>query len=147
MSEEALTAIKGFVDLGKPFEVKFEANSPVVCEAKGISKIALSPEELKKAKIKKTPKRKVVKEQKNLIISAAEIFLEKKVGFKVVFGTDESTIRFDLDHYIRLARDKEERVPEKCTIVGFNDINEPPVVFIKELLSIYPNVKLLVPKK
>jgi hypothetical protein len=147
MSEDALAAVKNYVDQGKPFEVKFEGNSPIVSEAKGISKISLSPEELKKAKIKKTPKRKVVKEQKNLINSATEIFLEKKVGFKVVFGTDESTIRFDLDHYIRLARDKAERIPEKCTIIGFHNIDEPPVVFIKGLLSIYPNVKLLAPKR
>jgi hypothetical protein len=147
MSEEALAAIKDYLEQGKPFEVKFEGNSPTVSEAKGISKVSLTPEELKKAKIKKTPKRKVVKEQKSLISSAAEIFLEKKVGFKVVFGTDESTIRFDLDHYLRLARDKEERVPEKCTVVGFNSLDESPVVFIKELLSIYPNVKLLAPKR
>ena len=147
MSEDALAAVKDYVEQGKPFEVKFEGGSPVVCEVKGITKIILSPEELKKAKIKKTPKRKVVKSQKDLIIRAAEILLGKKVGFKVVFGTEESTMRFDLDHYMRLVRKKEEKIPEKCTIVGFNSIEEPPIVFIKELLSVYPDIKLLAPKR
>lgn len=136
-----------FVELGKPFEVKFEGGVMSVSEAKGVSKISLSADEVKKAKIKKATKRKVLKGHKDLLANATETLIREKVPFKVTFGTEETVIRFDLDHYIRLFRDKEDRVPDKCLVVGFYSLDEKPVALIRECLSIYPSIKLLTPKR
>jgi hypothetical protein len=146
MSLDAQAAINDCLDQGKPFEVKYDNGVPAIGEVKGISKVSLSQDEVKKAKIKKVSKRKVMKEQKIFVGSASEILLTNKVPFKVTFGTEESIIRFDLDHYIRLSRNKEEG-KERCLVVGFYSLDEQPVALIKELLSTYPNVKLLTPKR
>jgi hypothetical protein len=146
MSLDAQAAINDCLDQGKPFEVKYDNGVPAIGEVKGISKVSLSPDEVKKAKIKKVSKRKVMKEQKIFVGSASEILLTNKVPFKVTFGTEESIIRFDLDHYIRLSHNKEEG-KERCLVVGFYRLDEQPVALIKELLSTYPNVKLLTPKR
>jgi hypothetical protein len=147
MSLDAQAAINDCLDQGKPFEVKYDNGVPAIGEAKGISKVSLSPDEVKNAKIKKVSKRKVMKEQKVFVGSASEIFLKNKVPFKVTFGTDESIIRFDLDHYIRLSRNKEEGGKERCIVLGFSSLDEQPVALIKEFLSTYPNVRLLTPKR
>ncbi len=139
--------VQDFVEQGKPFEVKFEGGVMSVSEAKGMSKISLSAEEKKNAKIRKSAKRKVLRGHKSLLANATEILIREKVPFKVTFGTDETMIRFDLDHYIRLFRDKEDRVPDKCLVVGFNSLEEKPVALIREHLSIYPSIRLLTPKR
>jgi len=145
---EASATIKDYIDQGKNFEVKFEGDSPapVICEPKGISKIVLSKDEIAKAKIKKSAGRKVVKCQKEFIMSAADALVGNKVGFKVTFGSGESVIRFDLDHYLRLFQDKDKK-SENCTVLGFSSLDERPIGFIKEQISTYPNVKLLAPRK
>ena len=147
MSEEPIIAVSANLEQGKPFEVRYENGIPVVSDVKGISKISLSPDEVKNAKIKKTAKRKVAREQKTFLLAASETLLQNRVPFKIIFGTEESTLRFDLDHYIRLSRNKEEKVLEKCLVLGFNSLDEMPVVLIQDLLSTYPNVKLLIPKR
>jgi hypothetical protein len=139
--------IQDFVEQGKPFEVKFEGGVMSVSEAKGVSKISLSADEIKKAKIRKATKRKVLKGHKDLLANATEILIREKVPFKVTFGTEEMVIRFDLDHYIKFFHDKEDRIPDKCLVVGFNSLDEKPVAFIRECLSIYPGIKLLTPKR
>jgi len=148
MGQDAFAVIKDYVDQGKAFEVKFEGDQPIVDEAKGITKVSISKDELKGAKIRKGGKRKVIEAQKSIITSAAEAFLKSRVSFKVTFGSNESTIRFDLDHYIRLVHDKEDdRSPDRCLVVGFKSIDEHPIALIKEHLSIYPNVKVLSPMR
>jgi hypothetical protein len=139
--------IQDFLEQGKPFEVKFEGGNVSISEAKGISKVSLSADEIKKAKIKKAAKRKVLKGHREVLTNAAEVLIRERVPFKVTFGTEESVIRFDLDHYIRLLRDKEDRVPDKCLVIGFNSLEEKPVALIRECLSIYPSIKLLTPKR
>ena len=141
------TSIQDFLEQGRAFEVKFEGGNTLITETKGISKIALSPDEIKNAKIRKAGKKKVLKEHKQVIAAAAEILIGAKVPFKVTFGTEESVIRFDLDHYVRLFRDKEDRNPNKCLVIGFNSLDEKPVALIRECLSIYPSVRLLTPKR
>jgi hypothetical protein len=148
MAQDALAVIKDYLDQGKAFEVRFEGDQPVVGEAKGITKVSISKEELKGAKIRKGGKRKVLEDQRSIITSAAEAFLKNRVGFKVIFGSNESTIRLDLDHYIRMVHDKEdEKSPDRCLVVGFKSIDEYPIALIKERLSIYPNVKMLSPMR
>jgi hypothetical protein len=139
--------IQDFVDQGKPFEVRFDGGVMSVSEAKGVSKISLSANEMKNAKIRKAAKRKVIKAHKELLANATEILMREKVPFKVTFGTEETVIRFDLDHYIRFFRDKEDRVPDKCLVVGFFNLDEKPVALIRECISVYPSVKLLTPKR
>jgi hypothetical protein len=148
MGQDAFTVIKDYLDQGKAFEVKLEGDQLVVGEAKGVTKVSISKDELKGARIRKGGKRKVLEGQKSLITSAAEAFLKNRVSFKVTFGSNESTIRLDLDHYIRLVHDKEdEKSPDRCLVVGFRSIDEHPIALIKERLSIYPNVKLLSPTR
>ncbi len=139
--------IKDFIDQGKPFEVKFDGGVMSVSDAKGVSKIALSADEMKNAKIRKAKTRKVIRAHRDLLANATEILVREKVPFKVTFGTEETVIRFDLDHYVRLFRDKEDRVPDKCLVVGFYSLDEKPVALIRECLSIYPNIKLLTPRR
>ncbi len=139
--------IKDFIDQGKPFEVKFDGGAMSVSDAKGVSKIALSADEMKNAKIRKVKSRKVIKVHRDLLTNATEILVRDKVPFKVTFGTEETVIRFDLDHYIRLFRDKEDRVPDKCLVVGFFSLDEKPVALIREFLSVYPNIKFLTPRR
>jgi hypothetical protein len=146
MAQEALTLIKDYLAQGRAFEVKLEADRFIVNEAKGITKVSISSEELKGAKIRKAIKRKIPKEQISIITNIAEIFLKNSVSFKVIFGSDESTIRLDLDHYIRLIHDKVTKM-NRCIVVGFKNIDEYPIGLIKERLSIYSNVKLLSPMR
>jgi len=140
MAQEAFAIIKDYLDQGKAFEVKFEGDRPVVGEAKGIAKVSISKGELKGAKIRKVGKRKVPNDQKSIITSAAEAFLNHRVGFKATFGSNESTLRLDLDHYLHL-------YPDKCVVVGFKSMDEHPIALIKERLAIYPNVKILSPMR
>ena len=146
MAQEALALIKDYLAQGRAFEVKLEADRFIVSEAKGITKISISSKELKGAKIRKAVKRKVLKEHISVITSVAETFLKNRMGFKVTFGSDESTIRLDLDHYIRLIHDKITNT-NRCLVVGFNSIDEYPIGLIKEHLSIYSNVKVLSPMR
>ncbi len=52
-------------------------------------------------------------------------------------GKDDSTIRFDLDHYVHL-------YPDKCLVLGFRSLDERPVSLIRDCLD-YPNIKVLSP--
>ena len=146
MAQDTLALIKDYLAQGRAFEAKLEGDQFIVSEAKGIAKIAISPEELKGAKIRRAVKRKVLEEHASVITSAAETFLKNRVGFKVTFGSDGSTIRFDLDHYIRLIHDKGTKT-NSCLVVGFNSIDEYPIGLIKERLSIYSNVRVLSPMR
>lgn len=139
--------MQDFIEQGKPFEVKFEGGAMSISEAKGFSKMKLSADEMKNAKIRKAAKRKVIRAHKDFLGSALDILVNEKVPFKVTFGTEETVLRFDLDHYVRLFRDKEDRVPDKCLVVGFNSLDERPVALIRGCLSFFPSIKLLAPKR
>lgn len=146
-AEPQQPSILGFLEEGKPFEVRFDGGNMLISEAKGISKISLSADEIKNAKIRKASKRKVLKLHKDFVEKASEILMREKVPFKVTFGTEETVLRFDLDHYVRLFRDKEDRAPDKCLVIGFGSLEEKPIALIRECLSIYPSIKLLTPKR
>ncbi|MDI9643966.1 MAG: hypothetical protein QFX35_01955 [Candidatus Verstraetearchaeota archaeon] len=133
-----LLEIRTFLDQGKPFEVKFQGENAEVLEAKGVVKISLSKEETKGIKVRKSA-RKVPAAQKEFVINSADVLLQKRVPFKVTFGPKETDFRFDLDHYVHI-------YPDKCSVVGFKSLDEPPISFIKELVSALPNLRILVPK-
>lgn len=139
-------SIQDFLEQGKPFEVKFEGGGISISEAKGVSKISLSADEIKNAKIRKASKRKVLKSHRDFVANASDTLVRERVPFKVTFGTEETVLRFDLDHYIRLFRDKEDN-SERCLVMGFYSLDERPVALIRECLSVYPSVKLLTPKR
>ncbi len=139
--------IQDFLELGKPFEVKFEGGAMSILEAKGVSKISLSADEIKNAKIRKATKRKVLRGHKEFITCSSEILIRDNVPFKVTFGTEETVLRFDLDHYVRLYRDKEEKGSERCLVMGFSSLDEAPIALIRECLSVYSDIKLLTPQR
>lgn len=137
MDEGTINKIREFLEQGRAFEVKYCAGGAIVDEAKGISKVSLSKEDTKGLRIgKKKAGRKVPKEQKQFLGSAAEMLLSANVPFKVTFGPKEFTLRFDLDHYIHM-------YPDKCVIVGFKSLDERPLYHIKALLGSVSNIKLL----
>ena len=137
MDEGTMNKIREYLEQGRAFEVKYGAGGAIVEEAKGISKVALSKDDTKGLRIgKKKAGRKVPKEQKHFLGSVAEMLLSANVPFKVTFGPKEFTLRFDLDHYVHM-------YPDKCVIVGFKDLNEKPLLCIKNLLGSISNIKLL----
>jgi hypothetical protein len=138
--QDVIVTIKQYLDDGKGFELVFEGSSPVLSDVKGISKLEISKGEMRGLPIKKGGKKKILEEQKSVILSTSRILVDNKVPFKVTLGSKEATIRFDLDHYIHL-------YPDRCVVVGFNNFDERPLSLIKECLSNYPNLKLLTPKR
>jgi len=136
---ESLAEVNAYIEKGLAFEVKFDGDKAIVAEPKGITKVTLSKEEMKKAKIgKKKAGRKVPKPQKVFLSGAADILLNAKIPFKVTYGPKECTLRFDLDHYIHV-------YPDRVSVLGFNKLEDHPIALIKGLLADLPNVKMLSP--
>ena len=137
--EDALSKIREFVDTTKSFEVLCEGDTVKVEEFKGIRKgVEVSKKELKGVRI---GRRKIPKDQLQLVLSVAERLLDKSVNFKVIFGQIDSTIKFDLDHYVHL-------YPDKCVIIGFSSSSDEPLNSIYDLLvENYDKVQLLALKK
>ncbi len=141
MASSALDEVSSWLNEGKAFEVKFDGDIPSVSEVKGIVKIELKKGEAKGLKVgKKKAGRKVPKPQKDFILKASELLLAAKKPYKVTFGPKESTLRFDLDHYVHI-------YPDRASVVGFTSLNDSPIALIKELLASIPNVKLLAPMR
>ncbi len=141
MENAAMVEVSNWLNEGRPFEVMFECGVAVVGEVKNIVKIELKKGETKGLGVgRKKAGRKVPKEQKAFILSAAERLLAAKVPFKVTFGPKDSTLRFDLDRYVHI-------YPDRCSVVGFTDLDEPPIALIKEQLASIQNVRLLTPQR
>ncbi|MEM4203284.1 MAG: hypothetical protein QXS54_04360 [Candidatus Methanomethylicaceae archaeon] len=138
--QDVLAIIKQYLDDGKGFELGFEGDTPVLSDVKGISKLEISKGEMRGLPIRKGGKKKILEDQKSIILNASRVLIDNKVPFKVTVGSKEATIRFDLDHYVHM-------YPDRCVVVGFNNLDERPLSFIKEYLSNYPNLKLLTPKR
>ncbi|RLE48519.1 MAG: hypothetical protein DRJ31_07035 [Candidatus Methanomethylicota archaeon] len=137
--EDALSKIRSYVEAAKSFEVSHKDGQTIIEEFKGIKKgVEISKKELKGVRI---GRKKIPKDQLQLILNVAERLLDKAIDFKVVFGQNDSTIRFDLDHYVHL-------YPDKCVAVGFLNNSEEPLSLIYDLLAeSYGKVQLLSPKK
>ncbi|MCS7097924.1 MAG: hypothetical protein NZ922_02970 [Candidatus Methanomethyliaceae archaeon] len=132
--EEIMKLIGQYIDNGRGFEVIFEKEIPIINELKGVSKIKLNGEEIKG--IRRITKKKILEDHKAIIIESSKILIENKIPFKVTIFPKEVILRFDLDHYIHL-------YPNKCMIIGFNDINEPPLYLIKDQLKKIKEFKIL----
>ncbi len=120
----------------RSFEVRFEGDQVVVEGVKGIIKGAVSRKDVKGVRVSR---RKPSKKQLEFIKRAAERLLEDKRSFKVVFRSNEVELRFDLDHYVQL-------YPDRCSVMGFRSLDEPPLDLIYDLLQSYGPVKLYTPK-
>lgn len=122
------------------FEViEYREDGIVVDKVKGIVKGEFSKEDLSELR-KRKPRGKPTKEQVELTKEIARRLVNSKVKFKVIFGSKEVTIRFDLDHYLRIT-------DEGTRIVGYNSIDEHPINQIRDLLEKYGEVKILRPVK
>ncbi|RLF09796.1 MAG: hypothetical protein DRJ98_07495 [Thermoprotei archaeon] len=128
--------VKSFLDGGRGFEVHFEGDEVKVEEVKGFSKIKLKVKDLKKY----AGRRSLKKEHKALLWKLVEKLVAAKTPFKVIIGAGEFTVRFDLDHYVRVHSDG-------CAIVGFNSKNEEPINIICKELEEYGPIKLLSPMR
>jgi len=141
MENAAMVEVSNWLNEGRPFEVRFEDGVAVVGGVKNIVKIELKKGETKGLGMgRKKAGRKVPKEQKAFILSAAERLIAAKVPFKVTFGPKESTLRFDLDRYVHIYTDR-------CSVVGFTNLDEAPVALIKGQLASIQNVRLLAPQR
>ncbi|MGQ9760089.1 MAG: hypothetical protein ACUVQ5_05945 [Candidatus Methanomethylicaceae archaeon] len=137
--EEISNSIKKYVDEGRGFELKFEGDKAVLSELKGISKLVIGKGEMRGLPLRKGGK-KILEEQKVIILGASKTLVSNRIPLKVTVGSKETTIRFDLDHYIHM-------YPDKCVVVGFKSLDEPPLSIIKEYFSKYQNLKFLTPKR
>lgn len=137
--QEILSIIKQYLDDGKGFDLRFEGNSPVIGGVKGISKLEIAKSELRGLPLRKGGK-KILEDQKSIILNTSRVLVNNKVPFKVTVGSKEATIRFNLDRYIHI-------YPDKCVIVGFNNLEDYPLSLLKEYFSNLPNLKLLKPKR
>ncbi|WP_069808006.1 hypothetical protein [Vulcanisaeta thermophila] len=116
----------------KNFEVlDYQDDSIVVDDVKGIVKIkdGISKEELGELR-KRRPRGKPTNRQLEVTEQVVNRLVSGRVKFKVVFGPREVTIRFDLDHYVRIT-DKDVRV------VGFTSKDEGALGLISNVLEGY----------
>ena len=130
--------ILNLLNQGKGFEVDYENGKVKIQEAKGISKGAVSLKEVKgvrKSKIK-PPSAKL----KDLIIELASKLIDANKKFKVTLGQGDFTLRFDLDHYIRVDS-------KSSSVIGFNSLSEEPINLIADILEDHGEVKILKPLK
>lgn len=136
--EVTLEELLRIVDSGGNFQViDYSGSHIVIDEVRGIVKV--SDEEIKGelAEIRKRrPRGKPTREQIGVTKDIVTKLVEGRVRFKVIFGPREVTIRFDLDHYIRLTEDD-------VRIVGFRDRNDGVLRDIASILEKYGPLKML----
>jgi len=123
---------------GKGFEVDYENGNVKISEAKGISKGSVNLKEIKgvrKGKVK-PPSAKL----RDLIIELSSKLIETGKKFKVTLGQGDFTLRFDLDHYVRVDS-------KSSSVVGFKSLDEEPINVIADILEDHGEVKILKPLK
>ncbi|RLF10693.1 MAG: hypothetical protein DRJ69_02775 [Thermoprotei archaeon] len=127
---------KNLLSQNKGFEVSYDQSEVRVGEVEGLSKV-----KVKLGGLRKYAGRKAIrKELREVALSLAERLVEAKVPFKLMIGSGEFTLRFDLDHYVRVHGGG-------SSVVGFRDLSEPPMVLIADLLKKHGPVKFLSPVK
>ena len=132
--EKWLSEAERLVEAHRGFEVRVEGGEVKVVEARVEGKAKLAVKELRKY----AGRRVLSKEMRRLLLKIVERLGSLRVPFKVVIGAGEFTVRFDLDHYVRVHK-------EGSAVVGFKDLSEPPLNSIAELLREHGGVRLLSP--
>ncbi|MEM2535178.1 MAG: hypothetical protein QXD12_05165 [Candidatus Nezhaarchaeales archaeon] len=131
--------ILSFLDQGKGFEVICEEGEVKVSEAKGISSKA--PIDLKEIKgVRRGKVKPPSAKLRDLIIKLASRLIEASKSFKVTLGQGDFTLRFDLDHYIRVDA-------KSSSIVGFNSLEDETIKIVADLLKEHGEVRILKPLK
>ncbi|MHC1627670.1 MAG: hypothetical protein ACXQTI_02405 [Candidatus Nezhaarchaeales archaeon] len=123
---------------GKGFEVDYKNGNVKISEAKGISKGSVNLKEIKgvrKGKVK-PPSAKL----RDLIVELSSKLIEAGKKFKVTLGQGDFTLRFDLDHYVRVDS-------KSSSVVGFKSLDEEPINVIADILEDHGEVKILKPLK
>jgi len=130
--------ILNFVSQGKGFEVRCEGSEIKVSEAKGISRASIDLREIKGVRKGrgKPPSAKL----RNLVVKLASRLVEAGRSFKVTFGQGDFTLRFDLDHYVRVDS-------TSSNVVGFKSLEEDPIKIIADILEEHGKVRVLRPLK
>jgi len=138
MREITLEELMSIIDSGRNFQVlDYSQGSILIDDVRGI--VRLSEGEVKEelSVIKKRGLRgKPTKEQIEVTKRVVMKLVENGIKFKVVFGPKEVTIRFDLDHYIRLT-------DEDVRVVGFKDKSEGVLGTIAHILEEYGRLRIL----
>ncbi len=119
------------------FEVKgYEGELVLIDSVHGIRK-GIGEEELKLAR-RHRGRRRISKAQLDLVVKIVERLINSRRNFKVVFGTNDVVIRFDIDHYIHV-------YPGEIKVIGFENLEQEPLNLIKDVLTGYGTVKILRP--
>lgn len=138
MEKVSVEKVLEFLREQRNIEVKgYEGEYALVDKVHGIVKGTFEKSELADLR-RRRPRKRCSQRLLQLVTSLAERLLRNRVPFKVVFGAGDVTIRFDLDHYLRL----EEGTTR---VVGFGSLDEPPLNLVKDLLEKYGTVKFLRP--
>lgn len=130
--------ILSLLNQGKGFEVHREGNIIRVSEAKGISKAFIDMKEIKG--VRKGRVRPPSARMRDLIVKLASRLVEAGKDFKVTLGQGDFTLRFDLDHYVRVDSNS-------SSVVGFTSLEDETIRLIADLLKEHGEVKVLKPLK
>jgi len=112
---------------------------PQISPYRGIRKGTIEEKEIRKV-VRRRRRKKLPKRLIDLCLKIARRLMDEKIKFNMIFGREEVTISFDLDHFVRLYKDR-------ILIAGFNNLNERPISLIYEFLKEYGEVKILRPLK
>jgi hypothetical protein len=130
--------ILSFVNQGRSFEVLCEGDQVKVFEVKGVSKTSINLKEIKGVR-KGKPKPPSAK-LRDIVMRLVSRLVEAKKSFKVTFGQGDFTLRFDLDHYVRVDS-------TSSSVVGFKSLGEDPLNIIADILEEHGEVRILKPLK
>jgi hypothetical protein len=130
--------ILSFVNQGRSFEVLCEGDQVKVFEVKGVSKTSINLKEIKGVR-KGKPKPPSAK-LRDIVMRLVSRLVEARKSFKVTFGQGDFTLRFDLDHYVRVDS-------TSSSVVGFKSLGEDPLNIIADILEEHGEVRILKPLK
>jgi len=141
LSGEEVNEILRLIEDCRSITIEYEEDgTPKALPYKGIRKGKIEEKEVRTLIKRRRSRRRLSKKLISLCLAIARRLLENKVRFNMIFGREEVTISFDLDHFIRLYKNR-------VVIAGFKDLNEKPVALVRELLENHGNVKILKPLK
>jgi hypothetical protein len=130
--------ILSFVNQGRSFEVLCKGDQVKVFEVKGVSKTSINLKEIKGVR-KGKPKPPSAK-LRDIVMRLVSRLVEARKSFKVTFGQGDFTLRFDLDHYVRVDS-------TSSSVVGFKSLGEDPLNIIADILEEHGEVRILKPLK
>lgn len=138
MTSDWREEVLNLLNQGKGFEIRCEEGTIKVLEAKGISKTSIDMKEIKG--VRKSKVRPPSAKLRDLIIKLASRLVDAGKNFKVTLGQGDFTLRFDLDHYVRVDSNS-------SSVVGFKSLEDETIRLIADLLKEHGEVRILKPLK